>query len=83
MGIAGDFIYSAAVAYGVASVAGAAGKGPLAKGPPPAPKVAVMPDQTSIDQASQLQEAQAAALRQGRASTVLTNNSNTSDKLGP
>jgi hypothetical protein len=62
------------------------GKGPAGalKGKPPTPPpTPLMPDQTTINQAQQLKEAQAAALRQGRASTVLTNNADTGDKLGP
>jgi len=54
---------------------------PLSPGAPP-----VMPDQASTLQASQLQESKDAALRYGRASTVLTGtgaSSTTSDKLGP
>ncbi|HEY1900781.1 MAG TPA: hypothetical protein VGG49_13415 [Steroidobacteraceae bacterium] len=43
----------------------------------------VMPDQTTQNQAATLAEAQAAAERNGRASTILTSNSNTSDQLGP
>ncbi|HEX5461893.1 MAG TPA: hypothetical protein VFX20_18155 [Steroidobacteraceae bacterium] len=42
-----------------------------------------MPDQSSILQGSQLSEAQASSLRRGRASTILTNNADTGDKLGP
>lgn len=54
---------------------------PLAPSPPP-----VMPDQTTLNQAQTLQEAKDAALRYGRASTVLTNTgagNTTGDKLGP
>lgn len=48
--------------------------------PPPAP---LMPDQTSVQNAQQIAEEQAASMRQGRASTVLTDNAGTGDKLGP
>lgn len=48
---------------------------------PPAPKT--MPDQNQILQAGQVAAAQSAALQRGRASTILTNNSDTGDKLGP
>lgn len=54
---------------------------PLQPGPPP-----VMPDQTTLLQAQTLQESKDAALRYGRASTVLTNTgaaNTTGDKLGP
>lgn len=54
---------------------------PLAPGPPP-----VMPDQSTLTQAQTLQESKDAALRYGRASTVLTNTgaaNTTGDKLGP
>lgn len=54
---------------------------PLAPKPPP-----VMPDQTSLLQAQTLQESKDAALRYGRAATVLSNPggaSPTGDKLGP
>ncbi len=45
--------------------------------PPP------MPDQAAVTQAAQLKEAQMAAQRQGRLSTVLTTPATTGDKLGP
>ena len=48
---------------------------------PPAPKT--MPDQNTILQSQQVAEAQASALRRGRASTILTDNADTGDKLGP
>lgn len=48
---------------------------------PPAPKA--MPSQSSILQGQQLAEAQASALRRGRASTILTDNASTGDRLGP
>jgi hypothetical protein len=54
---------------------------PLNPGAPP-----VMPDQTSVLQAQQLQEAKDASVQYGRAATVLTGAgaaSTTSDKLGP
>ena len=66
-------------AYGTAKVLSPSG--PRSPGPPP-----VMPDQSSIQQAQNLQEAKDAALQQGRASTVLTGtgaSSNTGDRLGP
>ena len=50
---------------------------PVAGAPPP------MPDQTQVLQAQQLNAARNAALQQGRASTILTSNADTSDKLGP
>lgn len=72
---------------GVMAVGGeVTGKGPLGGLKPrmpgvPAPKV--MPSQSSILQGQQLEEAQAAAMRRGRASTILTNNADTGDRLGP
>lgn len=54
---------------------------PLAPGLPP-----VMPDQAALTQAQTLQESKDAALRYGRASTVLTGtgpSGTTGDKLGP
>lgn len=48
---------------------------------PPAPKA--MPSQSQTLQGQQLAEAQASALRRGRASTILTNNASTGDRLGP
>lgn len=54
---------------------------PLAPGNPP-----VMPDQATLTQAATLQESKDAALRYGRASTVLTGtgaSSGTSERLGP
>jgi hypothetical protein len=55
------------------------------KPPRPSPPP-VMPDQTTTLQAQTLQESKDAALRYGRASTVLTNTgaaNTTGDKLGP
>lgn len=75
-------ISAAAAAAGAATTAGVAISGAL-KGTPKPPASPLMPDQASIDQAQQLKAAQAATQRNGRASTVLTNNSNTSDLLGP
>jgi len=62
------------------------GKGPLGSlkpKPPPTPAVAPMPDQNLANQAGQLEEAQAASARFGRASTILSSNATTGDKLGP
>ena len=42
-----------------------------------------MPSQSSILQGQQLEGAQAAAMRRGRASTILTNNADTGDRLAP
>lgn len=75
-------IGAGAAVAGVATVAGTTIAGAL-KGAPKPPPTPLMPDQTAIDQAQQLKAAQSAATRNGRASTVLTNNSNTSDLLGP
>jgi hypothetical protein len=50
---------------------------------PLAPTPPVMPDQNTILQQQQLEEAKASALRQGRASTILTSNASTGDRLGP
>lgn len=68
------------------AAAGEAGHGPLKslapKMPaPPAPKA--MPSQSSILQGQMLKEAQASALRRGRASTILSTNASTGDRLGP
>lgn len=78
--------YSAA---GIALIVGggmATGKGPAGglkpKSPPP-PHPALMPDQTDTLQAQKLQEAKDVAARYGRASTILTDNQGTGDKLGP
>lgn len=60
---------------------GPAGKlAPKAKAPPPTP---LMPNVQQQDQAAQLQEAKDAAGRYGRAATLLTNNADTGDRLGP
>lgn len=53
----------------------------LKKKPPGTP--ALMPNLTTQNQAATLAEAQAAALRQGRAATILTSNATTADQLGP
>lgn len=57
----------------------------LEPGKPSIPAPPLMPDQNSILQSQQLEEAKAAALRTGRASTVLSQgpSGNTGDKLGP
>lgn len=68
--------------YSAKDVKGAVGiASPLSPGAPP-----VMPDQSTLTQAQTLQESKDAALRYGRASTVLTNtgaSNTTGDKLGP
>ena len=74
-------IASAATTAGVA-IAGAVSK-PRAPGPPP-----LMPDQNSVLQAQQLQQAKDASLQYGRAATVLTSTgaagaNSTGDRLGP
>lgn len=69
-------------AAAAATVAGTTIAGAI-KGSPKPPASPLMPDQASINQAEMLTASQAAAQRNGRASTVLTNNSNTSDLLGP
>jgi hypothetical protein len=53
------------------------------KSAPKMPAPPAMPDQTSIDQAAKLQAERQTALQQGRASTILTNNQDAGDKLGP
>jgi len=78
--------YSAA---GLALIAGGGyitGKGPAGSLKPKAPAlppVPPMPNQDQLLQAQQLQEAKDAASRYGRASTILTTNTDTGDKLGP
>jgi hypothetical protein len=68
--------------YSAKDVKGAIGiNSPLSPGAPP-----VMPDLTSQTQAATLQESKDAAVRYGRASTVLTGtgaSGTTGDKLGP
>jgi hypothetical protein len=62
------------------------GKGPagrLKPGTPVTPTAPAMPDQSQVLQAQQLQAQRTAALQQGRASTILTTNADTGDKLGP
>lgn len=61
------------------------GKGPAGSlkpntkiAPPP-----LMPDLATQNRAGTLAEAQSAAVRNGRASTILTGNANTGDQLGP
>jgi hypothetical protein len=53
------------------------------KRPPGAPAPPLMPSQALVTQGQTLEAAQAAAVRQGRASTILTDNADTGDKLGP
>lgn len=53
------------------------------RGTPKPPTPAPMPDQTQTLQAQRLLAARQASLQQGRASTILTNNQDTGDKLGP
>lgn len=68
---------------GASAVGAGTGIAAAVKGTPKAPASPLMPDQTSVQQSQQLAEEQAAATRQGRASTILTDNSNTGDRLGP
>jgi len=56
------------------------GLAPIPPGPKPPP---LMQSQAQVTQGQQIEAAQAAATRQGRASTILTNNANTGDRLGP
>jgi hypothetical protein len=68
--------------YKGSDVKGAIGMGPAPTLKPPP----VMPDLATLTQAQTLQESKDAALRYGRASTVLTNTgaeNTTGDKLGP
>jgi hypothetical protein len=60
-------------------IAGAFGNHP----PPGPPKPPLMQSQAELTQGQTLEAAQAAAVRQGRASTILTTNADTGDKLGP
>lgn len=69
--------------YSAKDVKGAIGiASPLSPGAPP-----VMPDQAALTREQTLQESKDAALRYGRAATVLTNpggaGGSTGDKLGP
>lgn len=62
------------------------GQGPaggLKPSPKRLPPVPPMPDINAQNQAQQLEEAKAAAIRQGRASTILTTPQTTGDRLGP
>lgn len=86
--LAGAFIIGAGTAithknpYSAKDVKGSIGiSSPLSPGAPP-----VMPDQSVLMQQQTLQESKDAALRYGRAATVLTGTgagSTTGDKLGP
>lgn len=78
-----SWLISALVAGGAAAASGALTKKPASPGLPP-----VMPDQTSVLQAQQLQTAKEASLQYGRAATVLTGTGAagagpTGDRLGP
>jgi hypothetical protein len=78
--------YSAAGLAVIAAGGALTGKGPaggLKPSTPAAPTPPPMPDQATLLQAGQLQAARNAALQQGRASTILTSNADTGDKLGP
>lgn len=82
------YLYEGAAVYaaGKAATAGHGGAVAGAFGNSPAPKVGPpppMPDQTTAQQAGQLQAAKNASLQYGRAATVLTQNQNTGDLLGP
>lgn len=79
MGYSGTalIVAAAASAYGAAKKKGYIGGGPKVGAVPP------MPDINQTTQAQTLQEAQAAAVRQGRASTILTTPATTGDSLGP
>lgn len=70
-----------AAAMGAALVGAGAAK-LLAPKAPGLPKVTAMPDQQAIQQQQQMLAAQT-MFRTGRASTVLTDNQTTGDRLGP
>ena len=77
-----------AAAYAVGKIVTAGHGGMLASafGNSPTPKPSTpppMPDQTTMDQAAQLQAARQAALQEGRQATMLSSNQSTGDKLGP
>jgi hypothetical protein len=80
--IAGGMAITGKNPYSAKDVKGSIGiNSPLSPAPPP-----VMPDLTAQTQAATLQESKDAAVRYGRASTVLTGtgaSSTTGDKLGP
>ncbi|MGH8200319.1 MAG: hypothetical protein ACREVO_08130 [Steroidobacteraceae bacterium] len=88
MGATGSLIELVGGAYAAGKTVTTGHGGMLAKAfgnspPPGAPKPPLMVDQSQVTQGQTLEAAQAAALRQGRASTILTSNANTGDKLGP
>lgn len=63
------------------TAAGAAGAfSPKVPKPKPPP---LMQSQAQLTQAQQLEAARSAAMRRGRASTLLTTNADTGDRLGP
>jgi hypothetical protein len=82
MGASGSLGLYALLAGSVATSIAGAVSGPAKPKPPP-----VMPDQTTLLKEGQITEAKDAALRYGRAATVLTNpggaGGSTGDKLGP
>lgn len=78
--------YSIAGLAVIAAGGALTGKGPaggLKPSTPVAPTAPPMPDQSQVLEAQQLQATRTAALQQGRASTILTTNADTGDKLGP
>ena len=86
MGISSWYVASALGAAVIAGGGAMTGKGPaggLKPRAPVMPGAPPMPDQTQVLQSQQLQAARRASLQQGRASTILTNNADTGDKLGP
>lgn len=72
-------LIAGAAAIGTAGYAAAGGF----KGKPAVPKVAPMPDQMVLDEVAQKKAALAASRQTGRASTVLSSNTDTGDRLGP
>lgn len=67
----------------VGSVVAGAAASYLSPGPPKPKPPPLMPSQAQVTQGQQLEAAKAAALRQGRSSTILTSSADTGDKLGP
>lgn len=71
------------VGWGLVGAVAGEGIATAVKGAPKPPKPPLMADQSQVLDSQRMAEAQAAAQRQGRASTVLTSNQTTGDRLGP
>ena len=83
MAVTAIFTVAAASAYSAGKFVSDRWLGGEHRAGKPLPKVPPMPDQLALDEAGQKKAALDAARQTGRASTILSSNTDTGDRLGP